>query len=200
MRDGLKEAGYVEGRNVAIEYRWADGHYDRLPALVADLVERQVAVIFAAGGTDPAVAAKAATTKIPIVFVSAADPIKTGLVASLNQPGGNITGISLLASALDAKKLELLRALAPKASTIGVLVNPYYPAAKSQSDEVGGGGPSGVRPIMLSASTEGGIDASFASLVREGAGALLVCTDPFFNSRRERFAALAAHYTNGLPF
>jgi putative tryptophan/tyrosine transport system substrate-binding protein len=196
VRDGLKEAGYVEGRNVAIEYRWADGRYDRLPALVADLVERQVAVIFAAGGTDPAVAAKAATTKIPIVFVSAADPIKTGLVASLNQPGGNVTGISLLASALDAKKLELLRALAPKASTIGVLVNPYYPAAKSQSDEVQeAAGRLGVRPIMLSASTEDDIDASFASLVREGAGALLVCTDPFFNSRRDRFAALAAHHS-----
>src|SRR5215207_6919471 len=125
-----------------------------------------ITVIFAAGGTDPAVAAKAAATKIPIVFVSAADPIKTGLVASLNQPGGNVTGVSLLASTLDAKKLELLRALAPQASTIRVLINPNYPAAKSQSDEMQeAAGRLGVRPIMLSASTEGDIDASFASLV-----------------------------------
>jgi putative tryptophan/tyrosine transport system substrate-binding protein len=196
VREGLKEAGYVEGRNVATEYRWADGRYDRLPALVADLVERRVAVIFAAGGTDPAIAAKAATTKIPIVFVSAADPVKTGLVASLNRPGGNVTGVSLLASALDAKKLELLRTLAPKAATIGVLINPNYPAAKAQSDEAQeAAGRLGVRPIMLSAGTDGDIDAAFASLVEDGAGALLVGTDPFFNSRRDRFAALAARHS-----
>jgi putative tryptophan/tyrosine transport system substrate-binding protein len=196
VREGLKEAGYVEGRNVVVEYRWADGRYDRLPALVADLVDRQVAVIFAAGGTDPAVAAKAATTKIPIVFVSAADPVKTGLVASLNRPGGNVTGVSLLASALDAKKLEFLRELAPKADTVGVLINPNYPAAKSQADEVReAAGRLGVRPVMLSASTEGDIDAAFASLVQRGAGALLVGTDPFFNSRRDHFAALAERHS-----
>ena len=124
FRDGLKEGGYVEGQNVAVEYRWAEGHYDRLPALVRDLVDRQVAVILAGGGTDPAKAAQAATTKIPIVFVSAADPVRTGLVASLSRPGGNITGISLLASVLDAKKLGLFRELVPQASVIGALINP----------------------------------------------------------------------------
>jgi putative tryptophan/tyrosine transport system substrate-binding protein len=195
VREGLKEAGYVEGRNVATEYRWADGQYDRLPALVADLVDRRVAVVFAAGGTDPAIAAKAATTKIPIVFVSAADPVQTGLVTSLSRPGGNVTGVSLLASALDAKKLEILRQLAPKASTIGVLINPNYPAAKSQSDEVReAAGRLGVRPVMLSASMEADIDAAFATLLQQGVGALLICTDPFFNSRRDHFAALAARH------
>jgi putative ABC transport system substrate-binding protein len=195
-RDGLKEAGYVEHQNVAIEYRWAEGHYDRLPALVNELIDRQVAVIFAAGGTDPAKAAMAATRKIPVIFISAADPVKTGLVASLNRPGGNVTGVSLLASAIDAKKLGLLRELVPKASAIGLLINPNYPAAKSQSDEVKEAAKSlGVKSIVLSANTEGGIDMAFASLIQQGAGALLVPTDPFFNSRREQFAALAARHS-----
>ena len=127
VRQGLNEIGYVEGQNVVIERRSAEGHYDRLAALAAGLVDRQIAVILAAGGSDPAKAARAATSNIPIVFVSAADPVRTGLVASLNRPGGNVTGVSLLASALDAKKLGLLRELAPKASTIGVLINPNYP-------------------------------------------------------------------------
>jgi putative ABC transport system substrate-binding protein len=193
VRDGLKEAGYVEHQNVAIEYRWAEGRYDRMPALVNELIDRHVAVIFAAGGTDPAKAAKAATSKIPIIFISAADPVKTGLVASLNRPGGNITGVSLLASAIDAKKLGLLRELVPKASAFGLLINPKYPAAKSQSDEVQEAAKNlGVKPIVLSAGTEGEIDMAFANLVQQGAGALLVGTDPFFNSRREQFAALAA--------
>src|SRR5216117_1391523 len=129
VSQGLKEAGYIEDQNVVIGRRSAEGHYDRLAALAAGLVDRQVAVILAAGGTDPAKAAKAATSNIPIIFVSAADPVRTGLVASLNRPGGNVTGVSLLASALDAKKLGLLRELAPKASTIGVLINPDYPSA-----------------------------------------------------------------------
>jgi putative ABC transport system substrate-binding protein len=196
FRDGLKEAGYVEHQNIAIEYRWAEGRYDRLPALVNELIERQVAVIFAAGGTDPAKAAKAATTAIPIVFISAADPVKTGLVASLSRPGGNVTGVSLLASAIDAKKLGLLRELVPAASAIGLLINPKYPAAKSQSGEVQEAAKSlGVKSIVLSASTEGEIDMAFASLVQQGTSALLVGTDPFFNSRREQFAAMAARYS-----
>ena len=196
FRDGLKEAGYVEHQNIAIEYRWAEGRYDRLPALVNELIERQVAVIFAAGGTDPAKAAEAATTAIPIVFISAADPVKTGLVASLNRPGGNVTGVSLLASAIDAKKLGLLRELVPAASAIGLLINPKYPAAKSQSGEVQEAAKSlGVKSIVLSASTEGEIDMAFASLVQLGTSALLVGTDPFFNSRREQFAAMAARYS-----
>ena len=186
VRDGLKEAGYVEGRNVTIEYRWAEGHYERLPALVADLVERQVAEIFAAGGTDPAKAAKAATSVIPIVFISAADPVGAGLVVNLNKPGGNFTGVSLLASALDAKKLGLLRDLVPTAATIGAVINPDYPGATVQSDEfLEAAGRLGVRPLVFHARTDSEIEAAFARLHEEGASALLVSSDPFFNSRRE---------------
>jgi putative tryptophan/tyrosine transport system substrate-binding protein len=164
---GLKEAGYIEGQNVSIEYRWAEGHYERLSVLVADLINRMVDVIFAAGGTDPAKVAKAATTKIPIVFVSAADPVKTGLVASLSRPGGNVTGVSLLASALDAKKLDLLRELVPQVSTIGALVNPGYPEAKSQANEFqAAANLLGVRSLVLSAGTEADINTVFAGLTQ----------------------------------
>lgn len=196
VSQGLNEVGYVEGRNVAIEYRSAEGHYDRLPALVADLIGRHVAVIFAAGGTDPAKAAKDATSNIPIVFISAADPVRTGLVASLNRPGGNVTGVSLLAAMLDAKKLSLLRELMPDVSTVGVLINPGYPAAKSQAAEVQeAANRFGVRLIVLYAGTDSEVAAAFAGLVQQGAGALLVATDPFFNSRRKQFAALATRYS-----
>jgi putative ABC transport system substrate-binding protein len=195
VRQGLNEIGYVEGQNVAIERRSAEGHYDRLAALAAGLVDRQVAVILATGGSDPAKAAKAATSNIPIVFVSAADPVRTGLVASLNRPGGNVTGVSLLASALDAKKLGLLRELAPKASTIGVLINPDYPSANSQREEAQqAAGRLGLRLLMLSARADGEIDLAFASAAKQGADALLVATDPFLLSRRERLVALAARY------
>jgi putative tryptophan/tyrosine transport system substrate-binding protein len=195
VRQGLNEIGYVEGQNVVIERRSAEGHYDRLAALATGLVDRQVAVILAAGGSDPAKAAKAATSNIPIVFVSAADPVRTGLVASLNRPGGNVTGVSLLASALDAKKLGLLRELAPKASTIGVLINPDYPSANSQGEEAQQAAARlGLRPLMLSARADGEIDLAFASAAKQGADALLVATDPFLLSRRERLVALAARY------
>jgi putative ABC transport system substrate-binding protein len=195
VRQGLNEIGYVEGQNVAIERRSAEGHYDRLTALAVGLVDRQVAVILAAGGTDPAKAAKAATSNIPIVFVSAADPVRTGLVASLNRPGGNVTGVSLLASALDAKKLGLLRELAPKASTIGVLINPDYPSANSQREEAQQAAARlSLRPLMLAARADGEIDLAFASAAKQGADALLVATDPFLLSRRERLVALAARY------
>ena len=193
VSQGLNEIGYVEGQNVVIERRSAEGHYDRLAALAAGLVDRQIAVILAAGGSDPAKAARAATSNIPIVFVSAADPVRTGLVASLNRPGGNVTGVSLLASALDAKKLGMLRELAPKASTIGVLINPNYPSANSQREEAQKAAARlGLRPIMLSASTDGELDLAFASAAKQGADALLVATDPFLLSRRERLVALAA--------
>lgn len=184
----MKEAGYVEGRNVTIEYRWAEGHYERLPALVADLVERQVAEIFAAGGTDPAKAAKAATSVIPIVFISAADPVGAGLVANLNKPGGNITGVSLLASALDAKKLGLLRDLVPAAATIGAVINPDYPGATVQSDEfLEAAGRLGVRPLVLYARTDSEIEVAFARLREGGASALLVSSDPFFQQPARAF-------------
>src|SRR5262249_44431443 len=136
VRQGFGESGWTEGQNVAIEYRWAEGRNDRLPALAAELVHRQVDAIFAVGGTAPAQAAKAATSTVPIVFISAADPIKAGLVASLNRPGGNVTGVSLIGSALEAKRLGLLHELAPKAALIGVLVNPTYPDAEHQRGEL----------------------------------------------------------------
>jgi putative tryptophan/tyrosine transport system substrate-binding protein len=195
LRGGLGEAGFVEGQNLAIEYRWAEGHYDRLPDLAADLVRREVAVILAMGGTDPARAAKVATSTIPVVFVSAADPVKTGLVASLNRPGGNVTGVSLIASALDAKKLGLLHELAPKASTVAGLTNPNYPGAKAQADEVQEtAGQLGLKAIPLTATSDDEITAAFTDGTTQGAGAFLVASDPFFNSRAGRFVALANQY------
>src|SRR3984893_14680836 len=179
IRKGLNEAGYVEGQNLAIEYRWAEGHYDRLAALAADRVDRQVAVILAMGGTDPARAAKAATSTIPIVFVNAADPVRTGLVASLNRPGGNVTGVSLIAAALEQKKMGLLHEMVPKASVIAGLFNPNYPGAKAQAEEVQGTASRlGVKSIMVAAGTDAEINAAFASAKQQGAGALLVGTDP----------------------
>jgi putative ABC transport system substrate-binding protein len=196
LRGGLGEAGFIEGQNLTIEYRWAEGHYDRLPALAADLVNRQCAVILAMGGTDPARVAKAATSTIPIVFISAADPIKTGLVVSLNRPGGNVTGVSLIAAALDEKKLGLLHELAPKASVIAGLVNPNYPGAKTQADEVQNAASHvGVRAIAMSAASDDEIDAAFASAVQQGAGAMLVSSDPFFNSRAGRFVEQASRHS-----
>jgi putative ABC transport system substrate-binding protein len=196
LHKGLAEAGYVEGRNVTVEYRWAEGHYDRLAALAADLVNRQVALILALGGTEPARIAKAATSTIPIIFISAADPVKTGLVASLSRPGGNVTGISLIAAALDAKKLELMRELVPKASTIAGLTNPNYPGAKTQAHETQEAASHfGVKAIALTAATDDEIDAAFASAIQQGAGAMLVSSDPFFNSRSGRFVEQAARHS-----
>jgi putative ABC transport system substrate-binding protein len=196
LRAGLDEAGFVEGRNLTIEYRWAEGHYDRLPTLAADLVSRQVAVIMAMGGTDPARAAKAATSTIPIVFVSAADPVQTGLVASLNRPGANVTGVSLIASALDAKKLGLLHELVPKASVIAALTNPKYPGAKGQIEEVREtAGSLGLKSILLTAGDDDGLAAAFASAKQQGAEALLIASDPFFNSRSAPLVTLAAQYS-----
>ncbi len=193
---GLKEAGYIEGQNLVIEYRWAEGQYDRLPALVADLLDRKVNVIFAAGGTNPAKAAKAATTKIPIVFVSAADPVRTGLVASLSRPGGNVTGISLLASTLDSKKLDLLRQLMPQATMIGDLVNPNYPEAKSQVAGFQAAANSlGVRSMVFFARTEADIDTAFANLALQHVDALVLGNDPFFGARRDQLVALAGRHS-----
>jgi ABC-type uncharacterized transport system substrate-binding protein len=196
FRRGLGEAGFIDGRNMTIESRWADGEYDRLPGLAADLVGRRVAVIFAGGGPDPARVAKAATSTIPIVFVSATDPVRVGLVSSLNRPGGNVTGVSIMGSVLEGKRLELLHQLAPAASTIAVLIDPNYPAAQSEAqDAQEAAARLGVTPIMLTASTERDIDGAFATLVQRGAGALLVTQTPFFVSRHERLIALAARHT-----
>jgi putative tryptophan/tyrosine transport system substrate-binding protein len=188
---GLNDASYVEGKNVRIEYRWAEGQYDRLPGMAADLVGRQVAVIVAGGGTAPAQAAKAATAAIPMVFVSAADPIK----ASLSRPGGNVTGVSLVGSALEAKRLGLLHQLVPGATMIGVLVNPNYPDANSQLRELQEAATAiGQKIQIVHASTERDIDAAFTTLIQQRAGALLVASDPFFFSRREQLVALAARH------
>jgi putative ABC transport system substrate-binding protein len=195
FRQGLKEAGYTEGQNVAIEYRVAEGQYDRLPALAADLVDRKVALIFAAGGADPAKAAKAATTTIPIVFVSAGDPFKAGFVTSLGRPAGNITGVSLLVSALEAKRLGLLHQIVPGSASIGVLVNPKVADADLELRQLQEAAGAINRQInIVRASTETELDTAFASLAQQAPGALLVTADPFFTSRRDRVVALAALY------
>src|SRR5947208_3118277 len=192
---GLSETGYVEGRNVLIEYRWADGHYDRLPALAADLVGRQVAVIAALGGNAPAQAAKAATTSIPIVFVSGGDPVSGGLVASLNRPGGNVTGVSWVATALVLKQLELLHRSVGNPALIGALVNPSHPDHAVQLGELREGANAINQEInIVQATTAHDIDMAFVSLVQKGANALIVVNDPFFVSRRDQIVALAAKH------
>ena len=195
FQQGLKETGFVKGQNVAIEYRWAEGHYDRLPALASDLVARQVTVIFATGGSAPAQSAKAATAKIPIVFESGGDPVTAGLVASLNRPGGNVTGVSWIASALGAKRLGLLHQLVPKAASVAVLMNPNYPEAGLQVQELQAAADSMKQQIyFLKASRVDEIDAAFTTLVQQGADALFVANDPFLGGRRDRIVALAARH------
>ena len=175
FRKGLAETGYIEGQNVAIEYRWAEGQYDRLPALAADLVRRQVAVIAAMGGDAPALAAKAASTTIPIVFAVAADPVKAGLVSGLNRPGGNLTGVNFLLNMIAAKLFEVLNETVPKATTIGFLVNPSGPEAESAISEVSLASQAlGLELFVVKASSENKIDAAFATLAQERVGALLV--------------------------
>jgi putative tryptophan/tyrosine transport system substrate-binding protein len=197
LHQSLKEAGYVEGHNVAFEYRWAEGRYDRLPTLAADLVHRQVAVIVA-GANVTALAAKASSTTIPIFFVIGGDPVKLGLVASFNQPGGNVTGITFLGSALLAKQFELLHKLVPTATTIGVLVNPTNPDAKSETSDVQAAASAlGNRLLVVNATAEGELDTAFATLVQQRADALLVGIDPFLNSRADQIVALATRY--GVP-
>ena len=195
FKKGLNEAGYDEGQNVAIEYRWAEGHYDRLPVLAGELVHRPVTVLVATGGFTSARAAKKATATIPIVFTSGADPVKYGLVASLNRPGGNLTGVSVLTTELEPKRLELLRELVPNANVIAVLLNPKGAAAEYQLQWVqAAAGAIGQQIYVLNASREGDIDAAFTTLIERHAGALVVGADPFFVSRRHQIAALAARH------
>jgi len=195
FREGLREAGYVEGQNVAIEFRWAEGQFDRLPAMASDLVTRQVAVIIAAGGDHPALAAKAATSTIPIVFSGSDFPVKVGLVASLNRPGGNVTGASLFTSELEAKKLTLLRELMPEALLIAMLVNPTNPSAETDIEDVQKAATAvGQRVVFLRASSNQEIITAFETVVRQQANALLVAHDPIFLSRRNQFIALAAQH------
>jgi putative ABC transport system substrate-binding protein len=194
VRQGLNGAGYVEGQNLAVEYRWARGDYDRLVALADDLIRRQVSVIVA-GGPPSAKAAKAATATIPIVFATGGDAVKDGLVASYNRPGGNATGISFLTPALGAKRLELLHELVPKATVIGVLVNSNNPVAGSQlRDLQETARVMGQEIKVLNAGTERDLETAFATLVHQQNSALLVSGDPFFTDRRDQLVALAAHH------
>ena len=192
FRKGLNDMGYVEGRNVAIEFRATD-QYDRLPALAAELVRRQVAVLFADGPANSARTAMAATATIPIVFATGGDPVSLGLVASMNRPGGNATGVTFFAGELAPKRLELLRELVPKATTIAFLVNPNNArTVADRSDMQAAASGVGQQIIVLSASTASEIDAAFAILVEQRAGGLLINGDGFFNSRRDQLIALAA--------
>jgi ABC-type uncharacterized transport system substrate-binding protein len=195
LRRGLSEMGYVEGQNVSIQYRWITNRYDALPAMAADLVERDVAVILALG--PPAVlAAKAATRTIPIVFVTGADPLKFGFVSSFNKPGANITGIWMVLTALAEKKLQLLHDFIPKAELIALLVNPTSPVAEPQMrDAQAAARALGFRLTVLSAVTENDFEQAFSALIRERADALLVSADPFFFSRREQLVALASRHS-----
>jgi ABC-type uncharacterized transport system substrate-binding protein len=196
FNQGLNETGFFEGQNVDIEYRWALGHYDQLAALAAELSHRKVRLIVAAGGgVASAQAAKAATDTIPIIFVAGTDPVAFGLVASLNNPGGNLTGVSFLVGALMPKNLELLRELVPKSTTFGVLVNPSYPDtnihvrnAQAAAQALGG------RLVVANAGSEGELDTAFAKLVDERTDAMIVGADPFLNAQATRIAALAAHH------
>jgi len=194
LRRGLNEAGYVEGRNLVIEYRWAGNQHERLPELAADLVKARVAVIVAAG-TPPALAAKAATTSIPIVSAVGADPVQLGLVASLNRPGGNLTGVNTFTNELGAKGLALLHELVPSVATIGFLENPNNPVVEPTKRDVLAAAPAiGVKVQIVQAATDREIDSAFAHLGQARTGALLVPSDAFFNNRIEQVVALAARH------
>ena len=195
FRQGLREAGFVEGQNAAIAFRWAEGHYDRLPGLATELVELRVAVLFTAGGPPSAFAAKAATRIIPVVFSAALDPDRIGLVASLNRPGGNVTGTSLFPLEMAAKSVQLLKELLPTATVIGYLVNPSNPSADLYAREASNAAKSlGVAIHIVNASTEHELDDGFASLAQTGAGGVVVLPEPFFDSRRDHIVALAARH------
>jgi putative ABC transport system substrate-binding protein len=195
IRQGLQETGFVEGQNLAIEYRWAEGHFDRLPALAIDLVRQRVAAIVTIGGTPSAVAAKAATSTIPIVFMVASDPVQLGLVTSFNRPGGNATGVAMMGVELEAKRLGLIRELVPKAALIGMLVNPANPQAESQLRAIREAARTiGQQVVFLNASTRSELETAFANLIQRRAEALLVGQDTFVFSERELVVVLAERH------
>jgi putative ABC transport system substrate-binding protein len=195
FREGLNETGNVEGHQVSSEYRWAEDHYDRLPTLAAELIRRQTAVIVAVGGPTAALAAKAATTTVPIVFTIASDPVKLGLVASLNQPGGNITGVTTLGSMVVAKQFEVLHETVPKAMVFGFLVNPDNPNAETDTREAQEATRIlGLQLQIANASSEHEIDTAFTTLAQKGVGAVVVVSDGLFNSRPDQLVALAARH------
>lgn len=192
---GLGELGFVEGKNIGIEYRWAEDRYDRLPALAAELVRDKVAVIVASGGNVSSIVAKAATATIPIVFPVATDPVKGGLVESLNRPGGNVTGIAMLTIELDAKRMDLLREMVPAADVIGALMDASRPEAAAQLKSVQAAAQTvGRQLVIASAANEGEFEAAFRSLVNQRAGAVLVVASPLFTSRRDHLVTLSAHH------
>jgi ABC-type uncharacterized transport system substrate-binding protein len=198
FRQGLRDAGFVEGRDVAIEYRWALGQYERLPALASDLASRGVAVLVGVGGDVSAVAAKQATSTIPIVFGMGGDPVKAGLVDSFNRPGGNATGFTLLTNEMEPKRVGLLHELVPGAALIGALLNPHFPPAARQLEDIEAAARAiGQRLLMVKASNDAELDAALAALVRERVGAVLIAADPYFDTRRDRIIASAAE--NRLP-
>ncbi|HKH28721.1 MAG TPA: ABC transporter substrate-binding protein, partial [Sphingomicrobium sp.] len=195
FHQGLAETGYVDGRNVMVEYRWAEGRYDRLPAIARELLERRVAVLAAVGGGVSGLAAKAATRTTPIVFASGGDAVAIGLVATLNRPGGNITGVNLVFGALGAKRLELLRAVVPKARSVAALVNPAYPSAAAEVEDVQAAARAlGLKVLILEATEESAIASAFESLAVEGVEGLLVLDDPFLQGLRIQIVALAARH------
>jgi putative tryptophan/tyrosine transport system substrate-binding protein len=196
FRAGLKETGYVDGQNVAIEFRWAEGHYDRLPEMAAGLVRHKVAVLVSTGGTPSVTAAKAATATIPIVFTTGSDPVRLGFVTSLNRPGGNITGVNMFVAAMESKRLGLLRALIPGVQLIAVLLNPNRPDHAHELREVQEPAATiGQQIHILPASNVSDIDAAFATAAQLRAGAMLIGSDPFFNSQRDKIVALAARHS-----
>jgi putative ABC transport system substrate-binding protein len=193
FRGGLKEGGFIDGQNAAIEFRWAHGDYGRLPGLAADLVSRRVSVIATLGGDPSATAAKAATSTIPIVFAIASDPVSARLVESINRPGGNATGIITSTTLMEAKRLGRLRELAPGVVLVGALVNPNFPSAARQAQQIEDAARAvGLQIILAKASVDNELDEAFASLVRARVGALLVTADPYFDTRRDRIVAFAA--------
>ena len=195
FRDGLADAGFIDGKNVTVQYRFAEGHLDRLPALVFDLVRRRVAMIFAAGGDVSILVAKGATPDIPIVFDTAYDPVKTGFLASLNRPGGNLTGVTLYAGPLGAKRLELLRELVPTSSLNAIMVYANNLKAEPDTADVEAAARAlGQKILVVSPGSDEEIDEAFAKLAQARAGALMVSPDPSFRSRRAKIVALAARY------
>ena len=195
FRQGLSEAGFVDGQNVSIEFRWADGQYDQLPALAAQLVSHPVTVLVGVGGEPSAIAAKRATSTIPIVFGLGGDPVKAGLVDSLNRPGANLTGYTLLTNEMESKRVGLLRELVPNAALVGVLLNPKFAPAAQQFQQIENAARTvGQKLVIATASSDGELSVAFASLVRERVNALLVAADPYFDTRRDQIIAFAAQH------
>ena len=195
FRQGLSETGFVDGRNVTVQLRFAEGHYDRLPEMVADFVNRKVAVLAAMGGVQTALAAKPASSTIPVVFANGSDPVQFGLVESLSRPGGNMTGVSFFTATLEAKRLGLLFELVPAARTFGILINPTNPNAEFQLKDIAQGGLTLSRPItILKASDDHEIEVAFENFAQQQVNALLVTSDPYFFGRHEKIISLAAHY------